>query len=89
MKTNEITNLDIDGVFVYIGQNPNVSFLNGLVELDGMGFIQAGEDCVTSVPGIFAAGDVRTKPLRQIVTAVADGAVAAMQAEQLLAVSKG
>lgn len=72
---NEKT-LDVDGVFIAIGSVPNTDILNGLCELEG-GYIKAGEDCKTSAAGIFAAGDVRTKPLRQVVTAAADGAVAA------------
>lgn len=85
VKTGEKQTIPTDGVFIYIGMVPNTDFLSGVVELDEWGFIVAGEDCCTSVPGIYAAGDVRQKPLRQIVTAVADGAVAAMQAERFLA----
>lgn len=88
VKTNEVRSIQADGVFVYIGMVPNTDFLSGVVELDEWGFIAAGEDCCTSMPGIYAAGDVRHKPLRQIVTAVADGAVAAMQAERFLASKK-
>lgn len=85
VKTGETRSLPADGVFIYIGMLPNTQFLKGFVELDEQGFVKAGEDCRTSVPGVLAAGDVRVKPLRQIVTAVADGAVAAMQAEHFLA----
>lgn len=88
VKTGEIRTIPADGVFIYIGMIPNTEFLSGLVELDEWGFVVAGEDCCTSVPGIYAAGDVRQKPLRQIVTAVADGAVAAMQAERFLTARK-
>jgi len=88
VKTNKVRSIQADGVFVYIGMVPNTDFLSGVVELDEWGFIAAGEDCCTSMPGIYAAGDVRHKPLRQIVTAVADGAVAAMQAERFLASKK-
>ncbi len=66
--------LDMDGVFVAVGIHPNTELFKGLVECDEKGYIAAGEDGMTTAPGIFAAGDVRTKPLRQIVTAVADGA---------------
>lgn len=66
--------LEIDGIFVAVGMNPNTDLVTGLVELDKRGYIVAGEDCCTSVQGVYAAGDVRTKGLRQIVTAVADGA---------------
>lgn len=66
--------LPVDGVFVAVGIEPNTELVKGLVELDDRGYVQAGEDGITSEPSIFAAGDIRTKPLRQIVTAVADGA---------------
>ena len=70
-----------DGVFVSIGRKPQTEFLPSEI-LDGSGYIVAGEDTATSVPGVFAAGDVRTKTLRQVVTAVSDGAVAADEAEK-------
>lgn len=73
--------LEADGVFIAVGITPDSGAFTGLVAADGAGYLKAGEDCVTSVPGIFAAGDVRTKPLRQIVTAVADGANAVASAE--------
>lgn len=66
--------LPVDGVFVAVGIEPNTELVKGLVELDDQGYVRAGEDGITSEPSIFAAGDIRTKPLRQIVTAVADGA---------------
>ena len=75
VKTEESKELPVDGVFIAVGINPQSSAFDGLVEMDH-GYIQAGEDCETSVPGIFAAGDVRTKQLRQVSTAVADGATA-------------
>jgi thioredoxin reductase (NADPH) len=72
--------LPVDGVFVAIGRAPNTALLEGQLELAPGGYVAAGEDTHTALPGVFAAGDVRTKPLRQIVTAVADGAVAATEA---------
>ena len=72
--------LEIDGVFVSIGLAPDNSPFASLVALDETGYIKAGETCETSAHGIYAAGDTRTKPLRQIVTAIADGAVAASRA---------
>lgn len=72
--------LIIDGLFVAIGQTPSSSFLNGFVELDASGYIVAGEDCKTSVPGVFAAGDGRTKALRQLTTAASDGAISSVNA---------
>lgn len=74
--------MDMDGVFVAVGIVPNSQIARGLVDMDEGGYILAGEDGATSQPGIFAAGDIRKKALRQIVTAVADGAnaVTAVQA---------
>ncbi len=66
--------LPVDGVFIAVGIRPNSELFKGLVDMDDTGYIIAGEDCRTSCPGILAAGDVRTKALRQIVTAAADGA---------------
>lgn len=66
--------LAVDGIFVAVGIVPNIAILNGIVELDAQGYIAADETGVTSAEGLFAAGDVRTKQLRQVVTAVADGA---------------
>lgn len=83
-KTGKITDLPVAGVFIYIGTEPRTGFVQGFVKTDPQGYIIAGEDTATSVPGVFAAGDVRTKALRQVVTAVADGAVAAMAAERYL-----
>ena len=73
VKTGEMRDLALDGVFVAVGITPDSQIFDGLVEMDG-GFIKAGEDGATSMPGIFAAGDVRTKAMRQVITAAADGA---------------
>ncbi|MBQ5910461.1 MAG: thioredoxin-disulfide reductase [Clostridia bacterium] len=81
-------NLVLDGVFVSIGRRPATDFLNGVLPLDEQGYIIAGEDTKTSIDGVFAAGDVRIKALRQIVTATADGAVAASAAEEYLSAEK-
>lgn len=72
--SGDMEEMEMDGVFIAVGIHPNTELFKGLVECDEKGYIAAGEDGVTTAPGIFAAGDVRTKPLRQIVTAVADGA---------------
>ena len=77
--------LELDGVFVSIGRRPETDFLKDILPLDENGYIIAGEDTKTSIPGVFVAGDVRTKKLRQVVTAVSDGAVAASEAEEYLA----
>lgn len=76
--------LPVDGVFVAVGIRPNSEPFASLVDLDEQGYVKAGEDCATSIPGIFAAGDIRTKKLRQIVTAAADGANAVASAERYL-----
>lgn len=76
-------NLELDGVFIAVGIQPNTNLVAELVSCEN-GYIAAGEDCVTDCEGIFAAGDVRSKPLRQIVTAVADGANAVTSAVALL-----
>lgn len=76
--------LPVSGTFVAVGMQPQTEYLRGIVELDDTGYIAAGEDCVTSAAGFFAAGDVRTKALRQIVTAVSDGANAAVSAAEYL-----
>lgn len=76
--------LTVDGVFVAVGILPNSSLLEGKVEMDKGGYVVAGEDGATSVPGVFAAGDVRTKALRQIVTAVSDGANAVNSVQEYL-----
>lgn len=76
-KTGESRELSCAGVFIAVGQAPETGLLRGQIELDEAGYVLAGEDCRTDIPGVFAAGDMRAKPLRQIVTAAADGAVAA------------
>lgn len=83
VKTESAEDLPVDGVFIAVGINPQSSAFDGLVDMDH-GYIKAGEDCETSVPGIFAAGDVRTKQLRQVSTAVADGANAITSVERYL-----
>lgn len=83
--TGERTNIECDGVFISVGRVPTSGLVKGLLELDENGYIVAGENTCTSVPGVYAVGDVRTKQVRQIVTAVSDGAVAAHYAEQYLA----
>lgn len=79
-ETQEERTLNVSGVFAAIGVAPDNSRFSNLVELDPSGYIVSGEDCLTSTPGVFAAGDTRTKKLRQLVTAASDGAMAANQA---------
>ncbi|MBQ7885320.1 MAG: thioredoxin-disulfide reductase [Clostridia bacterium] len=86
--SGEETALACDGVFVSVGRKPATKLFEGQIELDQGGYILAGESTKTSIPGVFAVGDVRTKALRQVVTAVADGAVAVHHAEEYLAQQK-
>ena len=85
LLTGEESVLECDGLFVSIGRSPNTALVQGQLELDSAGYIVADESTRTSLPGVFAAGDVRTKELRQVITAAADGAVAAHYAEAYLA----
>ncbi|MCR5595836.1 MAG: thioredoxin-disulfide reductase [Lachnospiraceae bacterium] len=84
-ETGEETSISASGVFIAVGMKPDSELAAGVCELDERGYIKAGEDCKTSTPGIYAAGDVRTKVLRQVITAVADGACAVTSAEGYLA----
>ena len=77
--------LEAQGLFVSIGRSPATNLVKEQLTLDDAGYIMAGEDTKTNLPGVYAVGDVRTKELRQIVTAVADGAMAAHVAEGYLA----
>lgn len=79
-QTKDTTTLEVSGLFAMIGQIPQNSVFADVVELDEAGYIKAGEDCKTSADGIYAAGDCRTKAIRQLTTAAADGAVAALAA---------
>ena len=79
-KTGDVSTIFVEGVFVAIGQVPSNGIFENIVKLDESGFIAAGEDCKTSAAGIFTAGDCRTKEIRQLSTAAADGAVAALAA---------
>ena len=85
VKTGEETTLACDGVFVSIGRKPSSELVKDQVEVDPTGYIIADESTRTNIPGVFAVGDVRTKALRQVVTAVADGATAVHYAEEYLA----
>lgn len=80
LKTEEVSVLPLAGLFVAVGIRPGTELVRELTACDEGGYVLAGEDCATMVPGLFAAGDVRKKPIRQIVTAVSDGANAAVAA---------
>jgi thioredoxin reductase (NADPH) len=82
LKTKELSEVPTEGAFVYIGTEPMSSQFKGQVKTDEWGYIVASEDTKTSADGVFAAGDIRTKPIRQVVTAASDGAVAAIMAER-------
>lgn len=84
LSSGVFSDVPVDGLFVSIGRQPASELVRGQVDLDPAGYVLADETTRTSVPGVFAAGDVRTKPLRQIVTATADGAVAAYFAQSYL-----
>ena len=84
VNTGELRELELDGLFISIGRNPATQLFRGQLELDENGYIVAGETTETSLPGVYAVGDVRTKAVRQIVTAASDGAVAAHYVEEYL-----
>ena len=84
IKTGDITNMEINGVFVFIGTIPTTDFLKGKVELDSQGYIIANEKMETNIPGVYAVGDAKVKYLRQVITAAADGAIAAVTAGKFL-----
>lgn len=88
LQSGEITEVAIDGLFVSIGRKPATDLFGGQLALDEGGYIIADESTKTSIDGVYAAGDVRTKTLRQVVTAVSDGAVAADEAEKYIALTK-
>lgn len=82
--TNEESTINLNGVFIAVGINPVSELVNGLADLDEKGYVMSGDQCITRTPGLFVAGDLRTKKLRQIVTAVADGANAINSVESYL-----
>lgn len=88
VKTKEISNLQVNGVFPYIGITPNVENFSGQLEQDASGFILTDETMATSVDGVFAVGDVRKTPLRQVITAASDGAIGAVYAVKYLETHK-
>jgi thioredoxin reductase (NADPH) len=84
VKTNERREFAVDGAFVYVGLYPNTAFLKGAVAMDERGYIPSNERMETNIPGVYAVGDIRPDTLRQVVTAAADGAIAAIQAEKYI-----
>jgi len=85
VKTEEESTMEAGGVFIYVGVIPNTGFLEGHVELDDRGYVVTNRQGHTSVPGVFAAGDVQERVLKQVATAVGSGAMAAMEAEKFIA----
>ena len=85
LKTNETKDFTVDGIFVSIGRKPATEFIKDKLAIDENGYIIADETTRTQIPGVFAIGDVRTKALRQVVTAAADGATCVHFAEEYLA----
>lgn len=88
VKTEEMLNIAVDGVFIAVGITPNTERIAGLPERNEQGYVVAGEDCETNIPGIFAAGDVRTKQLRQVITSASDGANAIFSVQRYLNTQK-
>ena len=83
-RTGEQSELAVDGLFIAIGRVPETEIFGDMIELDEAGYVVAGEDCRTKVPGVFVAGDCRTKAVRQLVTAASDGAIAATAASEYI-----
>lgn len=83
-KTRQISSITVDGIFVAVGYVPNTEYLKDIVKLNENGYIATDERMATEIPGLFAAGDIREKTLRQVVTAVADGAIAAVEASKYI-----
>lgn len=88
VKTKEVADLSVNGVFPYIGMTPNVENINGQLQQDARGFVVTDETMATSLEGVFAVGDVRTTPLRQVITAASDGAVGAVYAVKYIETHK-
>lgn len=84
VTTDEKSEVTVDGVFIYVGLEPNNEWLGNIIELDEHGYIPTDDNMRTNLPGVYAAGDIRTKLLRQVVTAAADGAIAAFHAEKYI-----
>lgn len=88
VKSKELTNLSVDGVFPYIGISPNVDNFSGQITQNSKGFILTDDTMKTSIDGVFAVGDVRVTPLRQVITAAADGAISAVYASRYIEAQK-
>ncbi len=82
LETGEIKDFKTDGVFVFVGYNPNNSFIPPTINKDASGYVITDQEMATNIPGIFAAGDIRSKALKQVITACGDAATAAFAAEK-------
>jgi thioredoxin reductase (NADPH) len=82
VKTKEVRELATDGVFVFVGYVPRTDLVKGIVKMNQWGYVETGEDMSTDVPGVYVAGDIRSKRFRQITTAVADGTIAALAVQK-------
>ncbi|GLI35058.1 NAD(P)/FAD-dependent oxidoreductase [Desulforhabdus amnigena] len=89
VATGERETLEVDGVFVFMGQNPTTEFLKDIVDLDDYGYVLAKEDMSTSIPGVFSAGDLNRKQFRQLTTAMSDGTIAALACERYVRSNPG
>jgi thioredoxin reductase (NADPH) len=84
VKTKEVRELKTDGVFIFVGYVPRTDLVKGLVKMNPWGYVETGDDMSTDVPGLYVAGDIRSKQFRQITTAVADGTIAALAVQRYL-----
>ena len=84
VKNEQLQDYPLDGVFIFAGYNPNTDIFTDILKLNEHGYILTNAEMETSIPGIFAAGDIREKTLRQVITAASDGAIAGVQAEKYL-----
>jgi thioredoxin reductase (NADPH) len=84
VKTKEVRELATDGVFVFVGYVPRTDLVKGVVKMNQWGYVETGEDMSTDVPGVYVAGDIRSKRFRQITTAVADGTIAALAVQKFV-----
>jgi thioredoxin reductase (NADPH) len=88
LKTKELSEIPTEGAFVYIGTEPMSKMYEGQIKMDKWGYIEASEDTKTNLSGVYTAGDIRTKLIRQVVTAASDGAVAGIMAERYVVANK-
>jgi len=84
VKTKEVRELSTDGVFVFVGYVPRTDLVKGVVKMNQWGYVETGEDMSTDLPGVYVAGDIRSKRFRQITTAVADGTIAALAVQKFV-----